>query len=101
MSDYGNNYLNPCGPPDFVKDPDSTEDFAFNWVADLDGDTIVSSNFVLPDGLAEMSASNTDTTATIFVSGGSACMSYRITNRIVTAGGRTLDKTIRIYVQER
>lgn len=100
MSDYGA-CMSADGSPDFVKDPDSTEDFSFNWVADLDGDTIVSSDFELPDGLTEVSASNTSTTATIFVSGGSAGLQYRVTNRIVTAGGRTLDMTIRIYVSER
>jgi hypothetical protein len=98
--DYGDVVSVDCSP-DFIKDPDSTEDFAFNWVIDLDGDTITSSVFTLPDGMTEVSTANDDTTTQIFVSGGSAGRTYRITNRIVTSGGRTLDKTIRIYVRER
>lgn len=98
MSDYGLGCT--IGRPDFTKDPDSTEDYQFRWSPELDGDTISSSSFSLPDGLTQVSTSNTTTTATIFVSGGSSGQSYRVTNRVVTAGGRTWDKTIRILVQE-
>lgn len=100
MSDDYGSYINSEGTPDFVKDPNSTEDYQFNWAPELDGDTISSSSFLLPDGLTSVSTSNTTTTATIFVSGGSEGRSYRITNRVVTAGGRTKDRTIRILVQE-
>lgn len=85
-----------CPPPDFEIDPDNTEDFVFPLATDLDGDTIASVEFVLPDGLTEVSSSNTDTTATIFVSGAECGITYRITCRYTTAGGRTRDKTIRV-----
>lgn len=100
MSDYGDAVSDGCSP-DFIKDPDSTEDFAFNWVADLDGDTISTSTFTLPDGLTEVSSTNSAYATQIYVSGGEECRTYRVVNRIVTAGGRTLDKTIRLYVRER
>lgn len=100
MSDYGIT----CEPviADYIKDPESTTDFpgAFNWAVQLNGDTISSSTFSLPDGLTSVSTSNTDTAANIFVSGGSPGGVYRITNRIVTDGGRTWDKTIYVLVQE-
>jgi hypothetical protein len=98
MSDYGSepNCLNP----DFVKDPDETIDYVLNWKAELYGDTIFTSEFELPDGLEEVSSSNTTNTATIFVSGGSEGQTYRITNRIVTVGGRTRDRTINVLVRE-
>lgn len=99
MSDYGSCF-DPCSPPDFEKDPDATEDYEFLWGPDLNGDTIATSTFLLPDGMTQASSSNTDTTATIFVSGGSRGVTYRVTNRITTAGGRTRDKTIRIKVSE-
>lgn len=86
--------------PDYTKDPNDTLDYVFNWKPELEGDTITSSDFLLPDGLTEVSTSNTTTTATIFVSGGSEGSTYRITNRIVTTGGRTRDKTIYVIVQE-
>ena len=100
MSDYG--ALEASGyQPDFTKDPNDTIDFPFNWKPELYGDTIATSEFILPDGLTEVSSSNTTTTATIFVSGGSAGTIYRITNRIVTTGGRTRDRTSYVLVQER
>lgn len=99
MSDYG---AEPnCLAPDYVKDPDETIDFPFNWKPELYGDTIFTSTFLLPDGLTQVSTSNTTNTATIFVSGGSTGQTYRITNRIVTIGGRTFDRTINVLVQER
>lgn len=99
MSDYGE--CDSSGrQPDFTKDPDSTIDFPFNWKAELNGDTIATSTFLLPDGLTEVSSSRTTTTTSIFVSGGSADLIYRITNRVVTDGGRTYDKTINVLVRE-
>lgn len=98
MADYGIDAA--YYPPDYVKDPDSTVDYQFKWSGELDGDTISTSTFLLPDGLTQVSVSNTTTTATIFVSGGTEHQSYRITNRITTAGGRTFDKTIRVLIAE-
>lgn len=98
MSDYGLGCT--YGTPDFTKDPDSTEDYPFFWAPELDGDTISTSTFLLPDGLTEVSTSNTTTTTTIFLSGGDSGRTYRVTNRVTTAGGRTWDKTIRILVNE-
>jgi|JI10StandDraft_1071094.scaffolds.fasta_scaffold08998_3 hypothetical protein len=87
--------------PDFIKDPDATQDYLFNWAAELDGDTISTATFSLSDGLTSVSTSNTTTTASVFVSGGSEGQTYRIRSRVVTAGGRTYDKTIYVAVQER
>lgn len=98
MTDYGMAALS--GRIDQEKDPDATVDYEFLWAPSLDGDTISASDFLLPDGMTEVSSSNTDTTATVFVSGGSCGAIYRLTNRIVTAGGRTLDKTIRVRITE-
>lgn len=88
------------GALDFEIDPDATEDFGFNFAPGLDGDTISSVSFLLPDGLTEVSSSNTATTATVFVSGAERGRIYRITCRYVTAGGRTRDKTIRVIGRE-
>ncbi len=100
MSDYGSNDY--CGvTPDYEIDPDATVDFAINWSSWLDGDTIVTSVFLLPDGLTEVSSQHTDTVASIFVSGATRCRVYRITNRITTDVGRTMDKTIRVIGRDR
>jgi hypothetical protein len=99
MSDYGS-HTSRSVQIFAEKDPDATEDYAFNWASWLDGDVIESSIFLLPDGLTEVSSSFTSSKATIFVSGGSACGVYRITNRITTTGLRTQDKTIYIRIKE-
>jgi len=97
--DYGEP-VSWCGAPDYEKDPNSTEDYAFNWAGTLNDDTILTSTFLLPDGLTSVSESYTDTNATIMVRGGSCGRLYRITHRITTAAGRTFDQTIRIIVRE-
>lgn len=98
MNDYG--ICNPSPAPDFVKDPDDTIDLPFNWVGFLDGDTIDTSTFLLPDGLTSVSENNTTLTATIFVRGGDAGRMYRVTNRVTTAGGRQKDRTQYVLVEE-
>ncbi len=94
--DHGGSYTARPGKPDFEIDPDATLDYEFDFSAYLDGDTVSSVDFVLPDGLTEESSSNTTTTATIFVSGAQCGVLYRVTCRVTTAGGRTFDKTIRL-----
>ncbi len=84
----------------FEKDPNATLDYRFVWSAWLAGDEIATSTFLLPDGLTMLSNSNTDRTATILVSGGTACSRYRVTNRITTVNGRTTDRTVVIAIRE-
>jgi hypothetical protein len=99
MSDYSST----CCDKDyqvFEKDPDATLDYRFNWSAWLSGDEIATSSFLLPDGLTEVSSSNTALTATILVAGGTSCQRYRVTNRITTVAGRVTDRTVVIAVKE-
>ena len=98
MSDYG-----ICTTPklaDLEKDPDSTIRVPFYWAADLGSDTISTSTFTLPDGLTNAADDQTGSVTTIDLSGGVDGSTYRVTNRIVTAGGLTLDKTQRVLVRE-
>lgn len=86
--------------PDYTKDPDDVIDVSFNWVGFLNGDTIATSTFLLPDGLTQDSSSNTTLRTTVWLSGGSAGTLCRVTNRVVTAGGRTKDMTKLVMVVE-
>ncbi len=86
-------------PADYAMDVDDVLDYPFNWAGFLAGDTIDTSTFELPDGGTSVSESSNDTAATIFVQFTTAG-TYRITNRIVTAGGRTKEKTIYIAVTD-
>ena len=45
--------------------------------------------------------SHTDTSTTIWLQGGATGQKYDITNRIVTAGGRTDDRTFTVQIRER
>jgi len=85
----------------FLKDPDAVLDYQVDWSDWLDSDTISTSTWTVPSGLAEDSASNTTTTATVWLSGGTAGTSYTVVNHIVTAEGREDDRSIIIKCQDR
>jgi hypothetical protein len=52
-------------------------------------------------GITLDSEANNTTTATAWISGGSVGRSYEVTNRITTALGRIVDRTIVLKVIER
>lgn len=83
------------------KDPHSVVDYRVDWSRWLPaGDTILVSDWTIPTGIAMETETNTDTSTTIWLSGGTAGAAYLLINRITTAGGRTQDKTITIRVKE-
>jgi len=86
---------------EFTKDPNAVLDYIWDWSDWLGSDTISSSTVTAPTGLTVDSESNTTTTATVWLSGGTAGEDYDVVNRIITAGGRTEDRTITIQVRER
>lgn len=98
-TDYGT-CVDPTYTPDYTKDPNDVIDVTFNWVGFLDGDTLATSTFLLPDGMTQDSSSNTTLRTTVWLSGGSAVTLCRVTNRITTAGGRTKDMTKLVMVVE-
>jgi hypothetical protein len=90
------------GPsPVFHKDTDATLDYIWDWSDWLgdDNDILATSVFIssAPTILEiEMEAFN-DTTATVWLSGGEPYTEYLVTNRVHTMGGRTEDRTARIF----
>lgn len=85
----------------FVKDPSAVLDFAIDWATWLGSDTIATSTWSAPAGIAVDSSANSPTRATVWLSGGTAGNTYQLTNTIVTAGGRTDQRTIAIEVRDR
>ncbi len=85
----------------FVKDPDATLDYTFNWGPWLDGDTISTSIWILETPLSSVSESKTDTIATVFISGGTHLQNYLATNRITTVSGRTDDRTFILRIRNK
>lgn len=80
------------------KDPDEVLDYRIDWSGRLDGDTISASTWAVPVGITQDSASNTTTSATIWLSGGTSGEQYTLTNRVTTTGGRTLEQKITLRV---
>lgn len=92
-----------------AKDPAATRDYGIDWSADIGSATISTSTWLLngatwPDEdapLTKVSQSNSTTTTTIRLSGGTAGQSYRVTNRVVLSNGETDDFTQTLRVRDR
>jgi len=87
----------------FVKDPDATLDYAFDWSTHWlqDGETIDSYTVTIASGLTKDSDSESSGTVTVWLSGGTAGETYEVACKIVTSHGRTDERTIEIIVRER
>lgn len=85
------------------KDPNEVLDYTLDWSERLDSDTIDTSAWsfaVDPDSaLVIDSDSETATTTTVWLSGGTIGETYELTNRITTAGSRTMDQTCKIKIK--
>ena len=89
---------------DFIKDPNAVLDYGFDWSDWLgNAETIVTSTWINPDGITVVTSSNSSEATVVWVSGGTAGKSYRLTNRIVTnnSPARTDDRTLLIEVQDK
>jgi len=88
-------------------DPDETLDYTFNWSAFLaeagsPADTIQSANwFVTPPGPLLSNQANDASTATTFISGAAQGQVYVLTNRVVTAAGRTAERSVTLACENR
>ena len=85
----------------FKKDPSAILDYSIDWSLWLDGDTIQSSSWTVPQGLTKASETNNNSTTTVWLSGGTLDQTYTVTNRITTANGRTDERSILIKVEDR
>ena len=81
------------------KDPDDIAEYSINWEERLDeGDSIFSSEWLVPSGLTKGVASVAGKIATVWLSGGTHGEKYVIVNRVVTQQGRTFDEGAILYV---
>lgn len=85
----------------FFKDVNAVLDYTFDWGRWLGTDTISTSTWTVASGLTQATSSNTTTTSTVWLSGGTTDTDYTVANRIVTAAGRTEDRTMTISVRSR
>lgn len=106
------------------KDPDEVLDYDLDWtrrlydadelaaaqaqedagqpVTIVPADIIATSTFTLPTGTLVAASTENSTTATkVWLTGGDEGESYVITNEITTAGGRTMDQSVKIKVKSK
>lgn len=81
------------------KDPDEVLDYQVDWATALGTDTIATSTFVVPAGITKDSETSDTTTATVWLSAGTDGTRYDIKNTIATAGGRTFERNISVFVR--
>jgi len=87
----------PIAPP---IDLDATMDYGFTWAAWLaSGETIVTSTWIT--GLTTGTESNTGIITTVFLSGGILGTGYTLTNRVITSLGRTEDRSMTIFCENK
>lgn len=86
-----------------VKDPDATLDYSIDWTDWLAEatDTISTSSWTAEAGITIEDDTNTTAVATVWLSGGTVNEQYDIVNEIVTAGGRTDNRTLTVRVREK
>lgn len=90
----------------FYKDADEVLDYLLDWSPRLTGgDTITTSQWIMPTpttgNIVKDSDTKTASTTTIWLSAGTDGQSYSLVNRVITAGGRTMDQTCIIRIKER
>lgn len=98
MSDY--DLAGDCGSPNLEKTPDETIRVTFHWAARLDGETLLTTAYELPDGLTNESEEDQDSAQSVLVSGGTAGQLYRVQCTVTTSGSRELQQVKRVAVRE-
>ena len=100
-------------PSIFLKDPDATLDYKFDWKAETNGngdtdwldsdETISDKTVTVDDGITRESyaLADTDTSVVVWLSGGTAGVDYEVACKIVTSASRTDERTMKIQVRER
>ena len=87
----------------FTKDPDAVLDYSVDWLLWLAGDEISSSEWIWSGARpSRRSPTHSPPVGTVvWLGGGDEGVTYPVTNRIVTVGGRTDDRTISVKVEDR
>jgi hypothetical protein len=91
--------------PVIIKDPAAELDYGFDWATDgwlATGETVTTSTWTVAAGLVQAASGiSAGKVTTVWLSGGVAGTDYTVTNRIVTSGGRTDERSLTIRVRQR
>lgn len=85
----------------YTKDPTAVLDYTVDWAAWLDGDTIATATWAVSEGIVIVSETSGPTSATVWLSGGAVGEELTVTSRVVTAAGRTDERSFRLLIQQR
>lgn len=91
-------------PDTFLKDPNAQLDYKFEWSDWLESGEVISSYSVtVSTGLTKVTDSKTNTSVTVWLSGGTVNTTYEVVCRITTNSNpaRTEDRTMTFKVMER
>ena len=90
-------------PSIFLKAPDATLDYAFDWREWLeDGESISAYSIKISDtSLVNSNDNQSNGVVTVWLSGGEAGKTYLVTCNITTSYNRTDERTMTIMVEER
>jgi hypothetical protein len=86
----------------YLKDPDERLDYTEDWSDYLvSAETISSVAYTVPSGLTNYNTSNTATTATIWLSGGTHGEEYLVGIKITTSAGRIAERSFKLLCRNR
>ena len=86
----------------YVKDPNAVLDYTVDWADWLaSGETIATVTWTVETGLTKDSNTNTNTTATVWLSGGTDGTKYTVACKIVTSASRTDERSFTINCKHR
>lgn len=86
----------------YSKDPSAVLDYVFDWTEWLaTGETITDHTITADTGITVDSSTELDGKVTVWLSGGTAGINYKVACLITTSAGRTDERTIWIKVVER
>ena len=85
-----------------LKDPSAVLDYAFDWTGWLAaGETITDHTITADTGITVDSSTELDGKVTVWLSGGTAGINYKVACLIATSAGRIDERTIWIKVTDR
>lgn len=86
-----------------LKDPSAVLDYVFDWKEEwlATGETIADHTITADTGITVDSSAESDGKVTVWLSGGTAGINYKVACLITTTAGRTDERTIWIKVTNR
>lgn len=85
----------------FTKDPSATLDYTIDWSEWLGTDEIITATWNVPAGLVKVKSTSSITTATMWLSGGTAGIIYYIDCTISTDQGRMDSRQLTINIEQK